>query len=324
MKIRLIVILFFFYLKNMFCQCDINNALVVNIDSIDCCNKLTELEKGLALSDTTTYMYLYYQLICEKTTNSEKYNQLIDSFYIIDERLKYSGTKSGNWKFRSNQRKKIRLAKRRILEVGYNKSLENEDFLIASDYAKKLKQCFPYWGDNKIKREWEYRELIHYEKYAKSNIVKLIDYHSNWLFRDTTRMFVRNPPFSGYNHLLNTVSTQYGKEEFRSLLEESIAKSRLIKDFTRGRPKYKLTFQIENETFELYDEKISILYYPDTILIDTLEIWTCYGENASHYPKIEIRPDTIKQAIPNPNNLENYKARFRRTLLYNIIDKLNN
>lgn len=324
MKIRLIVILLILFSKIMFSQCDIYNSLVVNIDSVKCCYKLDEFKEATILNDTTIYMYLYYQLICEETIKPEKYNQLIDSLYVIDKKIKYSGSTSDNWKFRSNQRKEIQLAKRRILEVGYNKSLENKDFLRASDYAKKLKKCFPYWGDNKIKKVWEHRELTNYQKHANNNVVKLIDYHSNWLLRDTTRMLMKDPPFSGYEYLLKTISHNYEKEEFKNLLEESIAKSRLTKEINRGRQEYKLEFKIEETTFELYDDEISILYYPDTILIDTITTWNCFGVNASIEPIIEIRSDTIKQEIPNPKDLKRYKARFRRTLLFNIIDKMNN
>lgn len=308
----------------MFSQCDISSSIIVNIDSLQCCYKLAELKESISHSDTTKYMYLYYQLICEETANPEKYHQLIDSFFNIDKKLNYSSFQSDNFKFKRNNRKAILLAKRRILEVGYIKSLDNEDFLKASDYANKLTQCFPYWGNHKIKNSWKYRELSNFEKYAANNVVKLIDYHSHWLFRDITQSTKRNPPFSGYDHLIKIISSQYGKEEFKNVLDESLAKSRLSKKNHRGRPKYNLEFEIENTLFELYDDEISILYYQDTILIDTTTTWNCFGENASIEAIIRIESDTIKQKISNPNDLENYKARFRRTFLYSIIDKLKN
>ena len=324
MKIRLIVFLLFIFSNQMFSQCNEESSFILNNDSIDCCNKLDRYKDETTLSDTTTFMYLYYQLICEQTVKPEEYNRLIDSFYIIDEKLKYSGSESDNWKFRSRQRKNIQFAKRRILEIGYNKSLNHQDFLRASDYAKKLKQCYPYWGDNEIKKAWGNRELTNYEKYANNKVVKLIEYHSNWLFRDTTRMMISNPPFFGYDYLINTISSQYQREEFKNELEEAITNSKLTKGINRGRPQYKLEFKLENETFELYDDEISILYYSDTILIDTVTTWNCFGGNASIDAIIEIKSDTIKQQISNPNDIEKYKARFRRTLLYNIIDKLEN
>jgi len=306
----------------MFSQCDIYNSLVVNIDSINCCYQLDEFKDEYAYNDTVRYMNLYYQLICEETLDSKKYNQLIDSFYILDKKFSYSGTKSDSWKFKSKQRKAIQLAKRRILRQGYNRSLDNEDFLRASDYAEKMKNCFPYLGDWQMKKMWEVLELSNYEKYAHNNVVKLIDYHSNWLFRDTTQMIMRNPPFDGYNDLSKTISSQYGKQEFKNVLEKSINNSRLKKEISRGRPAYKLEFEIENNLFDLYDREISILYYPDTILMDTIMTWNCYGENASIDAIVKVIPDTIQQKISNPSDLEIYKDRFRRTLLFHMIDKM--
>jgi|GEM_PF-6872019 len=297
-------------------QNNISGSLLV--DSTECCKAARYQLDNSINHDTTKFKYYIYRMICNNEKTSNHYFSLIDSFIRLEEKFKYSGTSSEDWKFKGKHRGNITFAKRKFYKTAIDLAIHENNYLLASIYANRLSRCylpFKYW---RTKSKWKDLSLKYYQKHADLDYLKLLRYHDgNLLWK---KFSVRQ--FDGYDHLIKTISTTHSKSEFAALLEEGIKNSYITSEVIRGRPHQSINFKIQDSIFSYYDEDISKLYLPDTVLVDTFVVFNCYGNDPRGSEYIEIVRDTITNKISSFNELSEYQSLLRQSTFWGILDDL--
>ena len=297
---------------------------MVEYDSLGCCDKILNSNTQFFTHDTTLFKYFYYKSLCSTGSSFENYNSNVDSFDMLIEKFKYGGTESIGWKYRSANLKKINSCQKRLYAEGYLQALTENDLLKASDYAARMSKCYSNYKDRKARKKWQNISLSEFQRYAGQDYLKLIGYHKSVIFNDTTRIIRQSPPFKGYNHLVDVISKSHNSGEFKTVLEKGIDSGEVVSFVLNGRTEFKYLFNIEESSFEYYDDEISKFYMSDTVLIDTFTVFRCFGENATIGEQIEIVRDTILNQIPDIRNISAYKLKLKNSILFGILQKLKN
>lgn len=319
-KVIVSIVIAFVYANALICQCDLRGTFVVDVDYVGCCEEVGKLIRSESDHDTMSFKFLLYDLLCDKNVSYEEYNSKIDSLVNLENLFLYSTQNPEGYSFRIKNPSKIRDTKRRLYKLGYNNSLDREDYLNASIYAKRLKSCYNRFTERHDQKLWQNRELVSYQDYVENNYLALIEFHDNWLFRDTTNSLMSYPPFEGYSHLVDLISERYSKSEFESILEQGINTSR-IELSKSARPRFLMKFELEGMEYSYYDHNTSLLYMPDTILVDTVVVYDCYGKDAKG-EYVQIQNDTIYNQISDLSDMTKYREKLRKTILFGILREL--
>jgi hypothetical protein len=301
-------------------QCDFSAKYIVNVDSIGCCGELNGLSMPQPLHDTIRFKLYLAKLICNPEIPLHNFNTIVDSIIILEEDFRNGNPSLSNSDFLQRNITNVELSQRRIFLIGYNKSIFQNDFFSASRYAEKLKRncsIFDYSGRNR----WRDLVLLNFQKYAGEDFLKLLKYHEFWLLCDEATFFRRNPFFDGYDYFVGILSKFYSKSQFLESLEDAICTS-VIKKTGQGIPRYSMHMNFDGAEIDYFENDISIKYLSDTVVLDTVAVFDCWGNDPRGSEYVEIQKKVIKNQISDLQEMTEYKIKFRRTLLFSIAQDL--
>ena len=329
MRNILISILFLLYNLSIYCQVNIGQSVLIYEDSKQCtCGDSISSIYSILENDSIEYKSLFHELLCHPSMSDESFFSKLKAFEILDTTFRYWGYNHENFKFYYKYRSSLTKGKRIIFTKAYNQFLSEENYLEASQCANKVFDNRPRTifrdKETKDKTDWRDRELKCYQLYADDDYIKLIAFHKFWLFMDTTEILLNDPPFKGYDHLVNLIAKYQTSSEFQSLLNEALNGCIIITNPKRCRQSYWLNFKIRDEEFNFIHEDYSRMYMADTIHIDTFTDFHCYSNSDDGLTEtIYMVNDTICNKIGSFSEMTDYKEKLKSSLLFAIIRELN-
>lgn len=270
------------------------------------------------------------KLLCEEIS-SDEFKSGVDLFRSIrlnGLKKEIKEKKSGFYKKNSSTIKKCDY---NLLDKGYTLSIQESNFYAASYFAGQISNHYLAWNQKKEKSKWRKLEIEYFQKYAKSDYPKLLEFHSKVLLKDTSQALTITD-YQAYEYLIGIIKEQFSSEQLKVLLDNSIDNSLITNqeeimwfEFSSGvdLDLVALQFEVEEVEFDYFNYEISMLYHKDTIVEYKSEYYHC-GDNYQIEPEILTTLDTIKNEINDMSDRTRYIEEFKKTYLYNIVEELKN
>ena len=311
-------------------QCDLYSELDVNYNIENCCQTLNPRTLNLNSVDTLDLKYSYYKLLCADLS-SDEFKSGFELFRNITRNCFSKEGDEKNSRFYKKNSSKLKKCNLNLLDKGYHLSVRESNYYAASYFAGQISKHYMAWNQKGERSKWRKLEIKYFQKYAKSDYFELLEFHSDFLLKDTSEtLSIINE--QAYEYLIGILDKQISSKQLRMLLDKSMINSVIVNheeimwfevmndvdlDLVT------LQFEFEEVRFDYFNYDISMLYHKDTIVEYKSEVYHC-GDNYQVEPKIVITSDTIKNAINDLADKTRYIAELKNTYLYKIIEDLNN
>lgn len=309
-KLYSLACVFLFLSLLLISSCDLKKE--VNYLEQESCIQLFEnkadIDNG---ADSTRYKYHICRLLNGVNLTYADTMYSLDSLSILSGRIVNSYQVDEKFGFFVTHEDTLSKIYPRLFLEGYEAAVQHNDYEHAYMNAQVILK-----NVNQKDRKQTLRNISeNFYKFADNDVNKYLKHFNQYLCRTVSPESTERLKFDGFDNLVRALkSSGETKNGLSEKLERAIKESKVIKKMERVRPKYFLSLMINDEEFEFYDHKISLMYYNDTIVTNqavTFDYRT-YKEVASFYQ------DTIKNQIPNLEDKRLYIEKARKSGLFKL------